>query len=133
MKTETLPIVFVTLIIATIYGCTVSTSTPEKTVERFVEGHRRGDEALVLSTLYEARGIGPLKSGRQEKYVILEKLIVLESSDPTSKVGDIQIRVLREIEFTTGPIRLIAYFRLRQVGGEWKIMEYAADTGGEGP
>jgi len=104
------------------------TSTPEETLERFVEGYRRADEEMVNSTFHESGGIAPISPGREETYKILEKLLVVTSSDVTSKPGDIHFRVMRQIKYETEYFPLLAYFRLREINkNDWKIVGYAAD------
>jgi hypothetical protein len=127
------PLVFGLLVLELLGGTnvfaatSVRKSTPEATLARFVEGYRRADEEMVLSTLDEsAGGVEPMTSGREEKYQILEKLMVISSSDPTSKAGDIHLRVRRQIKFATDYVEMIAYFRLRKIGQQWKIVGYAA-------
>ena len=115
-------------VLSVLHACALeANNTPEKTIDAFVEGYRRGDEFLIFDTVMGAFP-PPVGSGRPEKYEIIEKLLVLESVQTDVQAGDIEIRTHRVIQDPNGTTELLATFRLRKSNGEWKIIEYVASS-----
>lgn len=127
MKSTSLVCTILLSCLAILAGCSVrATSLPEKTIETYFDGYRRGDAALIESTMYEPGEISPLGLGLEEEYRIIEKLLVLESTHFNTQAGDIEIRTYRRIKSPKGLVQMLADFRLRKINDEWKIIGYAA-------
>ena len=64
-------------------GCVLEEpANPEKTIRTYFESYRRGDKAMVLSTMSQGEQISLLGLGRHEEHEIIENTRVLTPSHP---------------------------------------------------
>jgi hypothetical protein len=104
-------------------------STPEKTIESYYLGYKLSDRILISRAFLntKAQEVENVGLGVDQVYTIEKKLLVLYSR-LFGREGDIEIEVRAVWRWPQGSEEMKTQFLLRQIGDEWKIVEYHSMT-----
>lgn len=107
-------------------GTTVDLSTPEATIATYYRGYSLGDRGIIAATFLKAWTIESTGLGVARQYRIATKKTIIQS--PGAQPGDLEIVTMVEASWPDGRVyRFVTSFILRQIGSEWKIVEYASE------